>query len=330
MIKWLTYLFDNNIPFEERASSCFHYQFENNEVYKRFCTALGYISNEISDIEAIPMLSVEAFKEISVITGDWETPEIIFKSSGTSAMNRSRHLVKSPELYKKAIFEGFGSFYGQEDWIILAYTPGYNDNPDSSLVRMLKWLIEADPTGLSRFLSIGKPLEQIFIDTLKTTGRKIMLFGAAFGLLDLIESGNVTLPSDAIIMETGGMKTHRREMSRSELHRRFAEGFGLNEKQVHSEYGMTELMSQAYSMGTEWFATPHWMKISIRDPENPLKTIPFGEEGLIGIIDLANIYSCSFLLTGDLGIMKPDETFKVLGRWKHSNLRGCNFLIDQD
>ena len=157
-----------------------------------------------------------------------------------------------------------------------------------------------------------------------------MLFGAAFGLLDLLEAGPITMPPDAYIMETGGMKTHRREMSRAQLHHRLAGGFGLDKKQVHSEYGMTELMSQAYATGNEWFATPHWMKISIRDPENPMRTLAFGEEGLIGIIDLANIYSCSFLLTGDLGIMKPDETFKVLGRWKHSNLRGCNFLIDQD
>ncbi len=330
MIKRLTYLFNQNIPFEERASSCFHYQFENNEVYNRFCTALGYHSKEIADIETIPLLSVEAFKEISVITGKPEAPELVFRSSGTSAMNRSRHLVRSKDLYKKAIFEGFNSFYGREDWIILAYTPGYNDNPDSSLVWMLKALIEADETGLSRFLPIGKPLEQVVIDHLNTTGRKIMLFGAAFGLLDILDSGNVILPPDTIIMETGGMKTHRREMSRSELHHRLATGFGLDKNQVHSEYGMTELLSQAYSRGTEWFETPHWMEISIRDPEDPLKTRPFGEEGLIGIIDLANIYSCSFLLTGDLGIMKPDKTFRVLGRWKHSNLRGCNFLIDQD
>lgn len=330
MNNWLTHIFDKNIPFEERALSCFQYQIENNEVYKRFCSALGYLSKDEIDVGTIPLLPVEAFKEVPVITGKWDKPEIIFKSSGTTAMTRSQHLVKSSGMYRKAIFEGFNDFYGPYNWIILAYTPGYNDNPDSSLVWMLNTLIEADKTGLSRFLPIGKPLDQTLIEQLASTGRRLMLFGAAFGLLDLIESGNINLPSDTVIMETGGMKTHRREMSRSELHQRLVKGFGLDQKQIHSEYGMTELMSQAYSSGSEWFRTPHWMKISIRDPENPMETMPFGEEGLIGIVDLANIYSCSFLLTGDLGIMKPDNTFKVLGRWKHSNLRGCNFLIDQD
>jgi len=148
--------------------------------------------------------------------------------------------------------------------------------------------------------------------------------------LDLIEISKVKLPGDSIIIETGGMKTFRREMTKEELHNSLTDGFGLSNENIHSEYGMTELLSQAYSTGDNWFQCVPWMSISIRNPENPMEEVPKGEEGLIGVMDLANMYSCSFILTGDKGVQRSDGKFQVLGRWNPENLRGCNFLIDQD
>ena len=330
MTDWLTYIFDNTIPFPLRLKRVYEYQLVNNNVYKRFNQALGIISVSELDISTVPLLPIEAFKDTEVKTGNWENADIIFKSSGTSSMIRSKHLVKDLRLYQNAIFRGFEAFYHRNDWCLLAYTPGYNENPDSSLVWMLNALISADDSGMSRFLPVGKALDTDFLADVQKSGKKIMLFGAAFGLLDLLEWGNVTLSSDSIIIETGGMKTYRREISRNELHKRLSKGFELPLDHIHSEYGMAEILSQAYATGSEWFMTPHWMKIDIRDPDNPLMSLRNNEEGLIGIIDLVNIHSCSFLLTGDIGIKRDDGAFKVLGRWKETNLRGCNFLIDQD
>jgi hypothetical protein len=221
-------------------------------------------------------------------------------------------------------------FYDLHDYVIWAYTPGYNSNPNSSLVWMLNALIEREDSGLSKFLELDKPLLQNEIDQIRTSGKKLMLFGAAFGLLDLAERSNVDIAKDTIVMETGGMKTFRREMTKQALHEQLAKDFGLPLEQIHSEYGMTELLSQAYSVGTQWFDCPSWMQVSIRNPENPMQEVEQGEEGLIGVIDLANFYSCSFILTGDKGIMNTENQFQVLGRWNPKNLRGCNFLIDQD
>lgn len=195
---------------------------------------------------------------------------------------------------------------------------------------MINELIRQDDSGLSRFLPLGKPLDEWEIEKIAESGKRLMLFGAAFGLLDLIDMNSVRLPGNTIVMETGGMKTYKREMGRSELHRRLADGFGISDGQIHSEYGMAEMLSQAYDLGKEGFATPPWLRITIRDPRNPLEAVENGEEGLIGVMDLANVYSGSFLLTGDRGVMGEDGRFSVLGRWKAENLRGCNFLIDQE
>ena len=221
-------------------------------------------------------------------------------------------------------------FYELDDYVILAYTPGYNENPHSSLIWMLSTLIGREPSGMSQFLEIGQPLDKKVIEAISEKGKKAMLFGAAFGLLDLIEMSDIHLPEDSVLLETGGMKTHRREMTKEDLHRRLADGFGLVKAQIHSEYGMTELLSQAYSQGSFWFEPVPWMKVTIRDPKDPMKEVPDGEEGLIGVIDLANIHSCSFILTGDKVIQNEAGQFQVLGRWNPRNLRGCNFLIDRD
>ncbi|MFW6157622.1 MAG: hypothetical protein ACOC4S_02145, partial [Balneolaceae bacterium] len=158
----------------------------------------------------------------------------------------------------------------------------------------------------------------------------LILFGAAFGLVQLAERHPQELPGRSIIIETGGMKTHRREMTRRAMHQNLAKGFGTSVKQIHSEYGMTELLSQAYATGGAWFQPVPWMRVRIYNPENPLEPLPAGQEGLIGIIDLANVHSCSFLLTGDRGVLGKKGRFKVLGRWNPKDLRGCNFLVEED
>ncbi|HAH50427.1 MAG TPA: hypothetical protein DCL80_03850 [Balneola sp.] len=324
-------IFDESVSFEEKALNVFKYQTENNRIYQRFCKALGI--DKIASIEEIPLLPIQAFKEKEVTNATKQLSANsyqLFRSSGTSGMQRSKHIVIDPDLYKQSIFDGMWEFYDLHDYVIWAYTPGYNSNPNSSLVWMLNALIEREDSGLSKFLELDKPLLQNEIDQIKTSEKKLMLFGAAFGLLDLAERSNVDLAKDTIVMETGGMKTFRREMTKQDLHEQLAKDFGLPLEQIHSEYGMTELLSQAYSRGSEWFDCPSWMQVSIRNPENPMQEVEQGEEGLIGVIDLANFYSCSFILTGDKGIMNAENQFQVLGRWNPKNLRGCNFLIDHD
>ena len=326
-------IFDKSISFEDKALQIFSFQKEYNPVYNRFCKALG-ITNPQS-VKEIPLLPIQAFREKKVVTVKKSCQLSadsyqLFLSSGTSGMQRSKHIVVDPDLYIQSIFDGMWEFYDLHDYVIWAYTPGYNSNPNSSLVWMLNALIEREESGLSKFLELNKALNQNEIDEIISSGKKLMLFGAAFGLLDLVEISDTKIPGDSIVMETGGMKTFKREMSKFELHEKLANGFDLSKENIHSEYGMTELLSQAYSRGSEWFDCPSWMKFSIRNPENPIEEVEIGEEGLIGVIDLANFYSCSFILTGDKGIMNSKNQFQILGRWNPKNLRGCNFLIDRD
>ncbi len=321
------FIFNGEFSFEDRAGRVFEYQRKQNALYRRFTDALSI--TEIRHLSEIPLLPIQAFRDTEVYTSA-EKPHLYFQSSGTSGMQRSRHFIADPALYKQSIRRGFDLFYGSDAWVILAYTPGYNENPNSSLIYMLKLLIEEDESGLSSFLPLQKPLDGQLLGNIQTRGRRLMLFGAAFGLIDLAEKYPTALPPGSIIMETGGMKTHRREMTRREMHSRLSDAFSVPPDAVHSEYGMTELLSQAWSRGDDWFQTPHWMQVSIRKPDNPMKEAENGEEGLIGIIDLANIFSCPFLLTGDKGKKREDGAFQVLGRWQPENLRGCNFLIDKD
>ncbi len=325
-------IFDTGIPFEKKALQVFEFQRNNNPVYKRFCDALKI--GDVNTIDDIPLLPIQAFKDAEVLTASdnskFRIQNLEFLSSGTSGMSRSKHIVPNPELYRQSIIRGMKHFYELDNYVIWAYTPGYSDNPNSSLIWMLNALIEREETGLSRFLDLGQPIDQNQLNKVKNSGKKLMLFGAAFGLLDILEKGEIQLPKDSVILETGGMKTHRREITKAALHEKLASGFGLVKSQVNSEYGMAELLSQAYSQEGEWFKCVPWMKVSIRNPKNPMQEIEYGEEGLIGVMDLANLYSCSFILTGDKGLQREDGKFRVLGRWNPGNLRGCNFLIDQD
>lgn len=297
------------------------FQLANNPVYRTFYEAFG-------ETDGLPLLPVEAFRETRVYAAGAHPPELEFRSSGTTAMRRSVHHVAHADVYRKSIREGMSFFYDVDSLVIGAYAPGYDQNPHSSLMWMLRELVGEQPS-LNRFLIPGQPIDPAWLKQVRASGRPLMLFGAAFGLLDLAEAHPVALPASAIIMETGGMKTYRREISRHDMHQILADAFSLPLGQIHSEYGMTELLSQAYATGRSGFRTPPWLHVSIRDPKDPLREVPLGEEGLIGLIDEMNRYSCPFLLTGDRGRILPDGSFDVLGRYNPTQLRGCNFLLEE-
>lgn len=326
---WQNTIFNSTLKFSSRCNKVYKYQVRNQPVYSRFISAFGLKPGIEPDINEIPLLPIRAFKDAELcVTGI--DPSITFKSSGTGNLERSRHHLADPDLYKTAIKNEFYRHFPKDRFSILCYTPGYSENPESSLVWMLNELILSDPTGLSKFLPLDKPLLQSEIQPIINDGQKLILFGAAFGLIDLIESGSEKLPEGSQIIETGGMKTHKRAIDKRELRQRLSDGFGVTQHQIHSEYGMCELLSQMYSIGTENFTSPDWVMVTIRDPKNPFRICKPGEEGKIGIIDLANVYSCPFLLTDDRGVMNKDGSFRVLGRWNEQDPRGCNFLIERE
>lgn len=324
-------ILDSSISFSERASQVLNYQRKHNPVYSSFLKTLGFGEALLphSYLEEIPLIPIRVFKEATIKSFE-DKEELLFKSSGTGSMSLSRHFIKEKSLYERVIEEEFYKHFPKKATSILCYAPGYSENPNSSLVWMLNHLIEQDSTGLSRFLPIGSPLHNSTIEEFVKAERSIVLFGAAFGLLDLISLGSEKLPNNSHIIETGGMKTHRREIDKHELRSMLSDGFGLLQNQIHSEYGMCELLSQCYAIGGEWFSSPHWVNVTIRDASDPLKICDTGQPGKIGIIDLANLYSCSFILTDDMGVMDESGNFRVLGRWKNAALRGCNFLIDSE
>lgn len=326
--KAIDFIFDSTIPFEERCSKIFQFQAEFSPIYRRFIEPFGLKATGQPEPKDIPLFPIRGFKESNILIESERVPGLVFKSSGTSEMSRSVHNIRSQKIYETAILKEFQKYFPFDEYIILFHLPGYDQNPHSSLIWMAKYLIQCDPSGDSQFVSVENlnDLNSIY----QKTEKKILLFGAAFGLMDLIESGKFTPIDDLEILETGGMKTHRREMTKPELRKELAEGFGVPQKSIHSEYGMCELLSQMYAIGSEWFKAPHWVQISIRDPKNPSRICEVGEEGKIGIIDLADIYSCPFILTDDRGVMDELGRFKVLGRWNPEDLRGCNFLIDHE
>lgn len=264
-------------------------------------------------------LPIAAFKHADVTTFPISEAEDIFLSSSTGSQDRSRHYIRRMAVYEASVCVAFESVFGEGPFMIWAYLPEYV--PESSLVRMLRILIQRYGYDNSQFLS-GAHLPRI-----ESSHPPLIFFGAAFGLIRLVESQVFQLPSDARIVETGGMKTHRQEITRAELHTKLADGFGIQENHIWSEYGMCELMSQAYAKGGAVYHSPPWMHVQIVDPFEPEKIVPEGEPGLLAITDLANIHSVSSILTEDLGV-KHGDGFEVLGRFPGSALRGCNFLLE--
>ena len=324
-------IFDSSIPLAERARRVFNFQRSSNSVYSTFAEVLG-INGDLSvdfPIHKMPLIPIRVFKEAEIKSFKG-TADMLFKSSGTGNMTQSRHFVKEGSLYVEAIENEFYRHFPKESTSILCYTPGYADNPHSSLIWMLNHLVNEDPSGLSRFIPLQEPLKKVSLQPLIENSRNIVLFGAAFGLLDLLENGSDPLPASAQIVETGGMKTHRREISKSKLRNVLSEGFQIPQQQIHSEYGMCELLSQSYAIRSEWFTPPEWVYMTVRDSANPERICEPNEPGKLGVIDLANLYSCSFILTDDKAVMDERGRFKIMGRLKKAEMRGCNFLIDRD
>jgi len=316
----------NQTEFWEIALEVFNYQYSKNTVYRDFILSLGKDGSKIKTLYEIPFLPVEFFRNHKILTGDLPV-EMIFESSGTTGASTGKHFVNDLNLYEESFLKAFTHFYGMPDeYLIAALLPSYTDRENSSLVYMADNLIKRSNNPGSGFYKSNVSDLILTINTAKAGKQKILLLGVSFALLDLAENESPDL-SGVIVMETGGMKGRRKELTRSELHSVLKDK--LNLLSVHSEYGMTELLSQAYSKGDGIFYCPPWMKVIIRDPQDPLTVYPeSGKTGGINIIDLANINSCAFIATGDLGKLHDNGGFEVLGRFDNSDIRGCNLLVE--
>ena len=314
----------NKEDFKQMAFSVFRHQFENNKVYRSFCDLLYIHPSDVHTLEDIPFLPIEFFKSKKIISSLEEVQEV-FTSSGTTGSVTSKHYVTDIEFYKESYLKGFAHFYGNiEDYAVLALLPNYLERKGSSLVYMVADLIKRSKNKKSGFyLNNIDELAKKLIH-LDKKGQKIVLIGVSFALLDLIEKHKFQL-KNTIVMETGGMKGRRKELVRDELHQILQNGFGVDA--IHSEYGMTELLSQGYSKGNGIFGTPSWMRILTRDTEDALTILPTGKAGGINVIDLANYNSCSFLATQDLGKVHQNGTFEIIGRFDNSDIRGCNLMV---
>ncbi|WP_437369547.1 acyl transferase [Maribacter litoralis] len=307
-----------------QALRIFKFQYTNNTVYKAFCSFLTVDPNTVHTLEQIPFLPIEFFKSKNVLSST-DATEITFTSSGTTGSETSKHHVTDLSLYEKSYLKAFSHFYGNiEDYCVLALLPSYLERTGSSLIYMADDLIKKSNHPKSGFfLNEYEELYRLLLE-LQKTDTKILIIGVSFALLEFTEKYQLNL-KNAVIMETGGMKGRRKEIVRQELHELLSKGFGV--EHIHSEYGMTELLSQAYSKGNGVFDCPAWMKILVRDTEDPLTYLKNGKSGGINVIDLANINSCSFIATQDLGKINHNGTFEIIGRFDNSDIRGCNLMV---
>jgi len=310
--------------FNETALNIFRYQAENCLVYKEFISHLAVKPAEISQVNEIPYLPISFFKTHRVVS-DNATEEIVFSSSGTTGMSQSKHFVTDVAVYEDSFNKAFQQFYGiAKDTCILALLPSYLERDGSSLIYMVDALLkQSEHPESGYFLHNHEDLYKRLQER-QNSGQKTILIGVTYALLDFLDTYAINFP-ELIVMETGGMKGKRKEMVREELHDILKAGFGVNF--IHSEYGMTELLSQAYSSGNGIFDCPPWMKVVLRDTNDPLTLLEKNQTGGINIIDLANINSCSFIATQDLGRVFPDGSFEVLGRFDNADIRGCNLLV---
>lgn len=312
----------NQDEFNQTALKVFRFQAAENLVYQNFIKFLGLNPAEIHSIEKIPFLPIRFFKEFEIVSGTQKT-EKVFTSSGTTGSQTSRHLVTDLSFYRESLLHSFRHFYGDfEDYTVFALLPSYLEREGSSLIDMVEFWMEK--SGRGGFYLYNH--DELFKDLIRNEeeGKKAILIGVSFALLDFVENYQLEL-KNTIVMETGGMKGRKEEITREELHKILKKGLGVDE--IHSEYGMTELLSQAYSKGNSRFETPSWMKILIRDTEDPLSFLAKEKTGGINVIDLANLNSCSFIATDDLGKIHPDNSFEILGRFDHSDVRGCNLMV---
>jgi len=310
--------------FEKIALKTFRFQYENNLVYKEFCDLLQTNVSKVKSLEQVPFLPIQFFKSHQVVSNT-NAIQQTFTSSGTTGMITSKHIVTDTSLYAASYQKGFSEFYGNiEDYVVLALLPSYLEREGSSLIYMVEDLIKLSNHDQSGFYLHNHDELIKNLIALDQSGQNVILIGVTYALLDLIEKHQFQL-QNTIIMETGGMKGKRKEMIREELHQQLSAGFGVNA--IHSEYGMTELLSQAYSLGQGVFECPSWMQILVRDTEDALTYIPHGKTGGINVIDLANLNSCSFIATQDLGKKITNNSFEILGRFDNSDIRGCNLMV---
>lgn len=313
--------------FQTACLETFHYQYENVKVYRKFVDYLNINPSSINKFFDIPFLPIEMFKNHLVLDKN-STAENYFQSSGTTQMNRSKHYIADFLLYEESIYRSFEQFIGKpEDYIFLGLLPNYSENPHSSLIYMIDFLIKKSNKPENGYFLYN---HQELFDLLQTLkDKKVILFGVSFALLDFldtIESLNLSISQsqNLTVIETGGMKGRKEEMTKDELLKIVKQGFRTDK--IYSEYSMTELLSQAYSLGENIYKSPNWMRILIRNTEDPFSYIDDGRTGAINIIDLANKHSCSFIATQDLGRLEND-IFQVLGRIDHSDIRGCSLLV---
>ena len=311
--------------FIELALEIFNFQLLNNNVYSNWVKILKVNPDKVRTLEQIPFLPIEFFKTKKIISSSLSSETVEFTSSATTSQTPAKHYVNDVLLYQKSFSNCFNLFYGSPaDYCILALLPNYLQRKGSSLVYMCNQLINESTHPFSGFF-LDNTDDLIFrINELKQTNQKVILIGVSYALIDLCEKGAI-LNENFIVMETGGMKGTRKEMLKSELHNFLKNGFAVNT--IHSEYGMTELLSQAYSKGHGLFESPPWMKFLIREIDDPLKIKIDGRTGGINVIDLANINSCSFIATKDLGKLSHDNKLELMGRYDYSDVRGCNLMM---
>ena len=322
--KDLIFNITSEASFNAAALAVFKHQFEHNSVYRSFCDLLYKHPSEVKTVQQIPFLPIQFFKSHTIVSNS-KSAEATFTSSGTTGSIVSKHFVSDLEIYKQSFRRGFKSFYGAiEEYTVLALLPSYLEREGSSLVYMANDMIAQSKQPESGFYLHDLEALKDTLLKLEAKGQKTLLIGVSYALLDLIEAHSFKL-KHTTVMETGGMKGQRKELVKSELHTILKEGFGVDK--IHSEYGMTELLSQAYSYGDGVFKTPAWMKILTRDPEDALSIQPIGKSGGVNIIDLANINSCAFIATQDLGKIHSNGTFEILGRFDESDIRGCNLMV---
>lgn len=311
--------------FVPRALELFAFQYSQNPLYRQYSDALGKNPAHVAVLEDIPFLPVSFFKTQAVKTGGF-VPEAVFTSSGTTGMTASRHEVRDLGLYKSSFTAGFQRFYGPPgDWCIIGLLPSYLERTNSSLVIMVNELICRSGHPDSGFYLYEQEVLYRVLQRLEEQGQKTLLIGVAFALMDFAERYTMSL-RHTVVMETGGMKGRRRELTRTELHGFLTGRLGVDV--IHAEYGMTELLSQAWSPGHGLFACPSWMRVLVRAEDDPLDVRSEGE-GILHIIDLANIWSCAFLATEDVGRVRHDGRFEVDGRVDNSDMRGCSLLVAQ-
>lgn len=315
--------------FEQKCLDVFRYQYQNIEVYQKFVDFLKIKVESVDKIEKIPFLPIEMFKNHRVLDKNKET-DFYFQSSGTTQMNLSKHWIADQNIYKKSIEESFKKFIGSPtEFVFLGLLPNYLERQNSSLVYMVDFLMNISGKEENGYFLYNHIELLSVLKELAENQKKVILFGVSFALLDFIdtlEKNKEFLPKNEnlIVIETGGMKGRKEEITKDELLKTLQ--IGLNTEKIYSEYSMTELLSQAYSLGENWYQSPQWMKVLIRNAEDPFSYLGEGRTGAINIIDLANVYSCSFIATQDLGKTK-NGMFQVLGRIDHSDIRGCSLLV---